>query len=320
MLGAIEIPSLGIEPQISEVEFPGDAADPVIVHTRAFIELPDGTQVEREFEHFHTGDYSLGDNLLKDLKTPVKLLARTPQNPFIPTPAADATVNRKEFNVFGLFGSTSRVLKIEDALRAVPGLKLDSGYHPGGVVDRNGLTDFPYDYDRLFKYRAIVLNNSVFEIARHIGMSILINYLERGGGLFYGGGPNTFTGEPGKHPIYDYLPIAAAPIDKATLRLNSPAAAHPIFQGINLTDLPWTYYVHAAKFRERLPAAPKVLLQAGDHPFLVEYAPKPGQRVLILLGLPFGDPADNPGKPPFYDWPEWQKLLANIARYAARDL
>ena len=320
VLAAIEVPSLGIEPHLSEVEFPGDAADPVIVRTKAFIELPDGSQIEREFEHFHTGDYSLGGNILKDLKTPVKLLARTPQNPLIPTPTAAHNVNRTNFNVFGLFGSTSRVLKLEDAFRTIPNLKLDAGYHPGVVVDRNGLTDFPYDYDRLFNYRAIVLNNSVFEVARHIGMSILINYLDRGGGLFYGGGPNTFTGTPGTHPIYSYLPIASAPIDKATLRLNSPLKDHPIFQGINLSDLPYTYYFHAAKFRENLPSAPKVLLKAGDHPFLVEYAPRPGQRVMILLGLAFGDPADNPGKPPFYDWPEWQKLVANILRYAARDL
>lgn len=92
-----------------------------------------------------------------------------------PTPSADLAVNRKDFNVFGLFGSTSRVLKLEAAIRTVPGVKLDSDYHPGVVIDRNGLTDFPYDYDRLFNYRAIVLNNSVFDIARSVGMSILIN-------------------------------------------------------------------------------------------------------------------------------------------------
>ena len=320
VLPAIEMQGLGIEPQTAEAAFPGDATDPIVIHTRAFIELPDGTQVEREFEHFHAGDYSLGGNMLKDLKTPVKLLARPPQNPVIPTPSADLAVNRKDFNVFGLFGSTSRVLKLEQAIRTIPGVKLDSGYHPGVVIDRNGLTDFPYDYDRLFNYRAIVLNNSVFDIARSVGMSILINYLDRGGGLVYGGGPNTFAGLGGKHPIYEYLPIDSAPIDKAAVRLNSPAADHPIFKGVNLADLPWTYYLHKARFRENLPSAPKVLLKAGDEPFLVEYAPHPGQRVLILLGLPFGDPAENPGKPPFYDWPEWQKLVANIVRYAARDL
>jgi hypothetical protein len=320
VLPAIEMQGLGIEPQTAEAEFPGDATDPLVIQTKAFIELQDGTQVERAFENFHAGDYSLGANVLKDLKTPVKLLARPPQNPVIPIPSAELAVNRKDFNVFGLFGSTSRVLKLEDAIRTIPGVKLDPGYHPGVVIDRNGLTDFPYDYDRLFNYRAIVLNNAVFDIARSVGMSILINYLDRGGGLVYGGGPNTFAGKGGNHPIYQYLPIDSAPIDKGTVRLNSPAADHPIFQGVNLTELPWTYYLHKVRFRDNLPSAPKVLLKAGDEPFLLEYAPKPGQRVLVLLGLPFGDPAENSGKPTFYDWPEWQKLIANIVRYAARDL
>ncbi len=319
VLPAIEMQGLGIEPQTAEAEFPGDATDPLVIRTKAFIELPDGTQVEREFENFHAGDYSLGANILKDLKTPVKLLARAPQNPVIPVPSADVAVNRKDFNVFGLFGSTSRVLKLEDAIRTIPGVKLEAGYHPGVVIDRNGLTDFPYDYDRLFNYRAIVLNNAVFDIARSVGMSILINYLDRGGGLVYGGGPNTFAGKGGNHPIYQYLPIDSAPVDKATVQLNSPVADHPIFKGVNLANLPWTYYVHKARFRENLPTAPKVLLKAGDEPFLVEYEPHPGQRVMIMLGLPFGDPAENPGKPPFYDWSEWQKLIANLVRYAAHD-
>jgi hypothetical protein len=320
VLQAIEMQGLGIEPQIAEADFPGDATDPLVIQTKAFIELQDGTQVERNFENFHAGDYSLGANMLKDLKTPVKLLARPPQNPVIPIPSADLAVNRKDFNVFGLFGSTSRVLKLEDAIRTIPGVKLDAGYHPGVVIDRNGLTDFPYDYDRLFNYRAIVLNNSVFDIARSVGMSILINYLDRGGGLVYGGGPNTFAGKGGNHPIYQYLPIDSAPIDKSTVRLNSPVAEHPVFKGVNLAELPWAYYIHRVRFRENLPSAPKVLLKAGGEPFLVEYAPKPDQRVLILLGLPFGDPEENSGKAPFYDWPEWQKLIANIIRYAARDL
>jgi hypothetical protein len=321
-LQALEFTELGIEPQTREATLDGPSDDPIIVRTRAFIDLANGTQVTREFEYFHVGDYSLGGNIRKDMRTPVRLLARRRQNPFIPTPSEKVEVNRKKFHVFGLFGANSRVLRLEEAIRSIPGATLEAGYHPGFLVDRTGLTDFPYDYDRLFNFRVLVLNNSVLDVARYVGMSILANYLERGGGLVYGGGENTFglAAQDLSHPIYAYLPLTGSGISKKTLPLLSPQTDHPIFKNVDLSALPYTYYVQKVAFRENLPEAPKVLMKAGDHPFILEYSPKPGQRIMIVLALPFGDPAENPGQPIFYNWAEWKKLYANIVRYAAFDL
>jgi hypothetical protein len=319
VLGSIEFTELGIEPQIAEVTFDGQSHDPVVIRTKAFIDLADGTQVERTFEHFHTGNYGLGGNILKDLKTPVKLLERPRQRPFIPTPEADMKVNRTDFRIFALLGANSRVLQLEDAMKTIPGVELEAGYHPGYLVPRTGLTDFPYDYERLFDYRVLVFNNAVFDVARAVGMSILANYLERGGGLVYGGGENVFgmTKVDNGHPLYGYLPYTNARIRKETVQLSAPVAAHPIFKGVDLTTLPYTYYRQRVDRLPELKGALKVLLSAGDQPFIAEYAPKPGQRVMLVLGIPFGDPAENPGRPAFYAWSEWQKLYANIVRYAA---
>jgi hypothetical protein len=322
VLNSMEFTELGIEPQIGEVTFNGESSDPLIVRTKAFVDLADGTQVTREFETFYVGDYSLGKNVRKDMRTPVRLLARRRQDPFIPTPSENLAANRKDFRVFGLFGANSRVLRLEDAIRSIPNAKLEAGYHPGFLVDRTGLTDFPYDYERLFDFRVLVFNNSVFDVARFVGMSILVNYLERGGGLVYGGGENTFgfTQQDSSHEVYRYLPITSNRIRKSTVQLNSAQADHPIFKGIELKSLPYAYYVQDFDFKKDLPAAPKVLLKAGQQPFIVEYAVKPGQRIMVLLALPFGDPAENPGKPVFYEWSEWLKLYANIVRYAGFDL
>ena len=322
VLGSMEFTELGIEPQIGEVSFDGQSSDPVVIRTKAFIDLADGTQVQREFETFHVGDYSLGRNVKKDMRTPVRLLAKARQNPFIPTPNEDLKVNRKDFRVFGLFGANSRVLKLERAIHSIPNVSLEAGYHPGFLVGRTGLTDFPYDYERLFDFRVLVFNNSVFDVARHVGMSILVNYLERGGGLVYGGGENTFgfTKQDATHKVYEYLPLKSERIRKATAQLSSPQKDHPIFKGLDLSSLPYVYYVQECSVREGLPAKPKVLMKVGEQPFIVEYGFRPGQRIMAVLALPFGDPAENPGKPVFYNWSEWQKLYANLVRYAAFDL
>ncbi len=323
ILPAVEFTELGVEPQMRETVFKGACNDPVIIRTTAFMEMADGTQQQRVFEYFHIGDYSLGKNVQKDMHTPVARLDRQMQDPFIPIPAETLTVNRKAFNVFAVMGANSRVLGLEEALHSVPNLTLDVGYHPGFEISQTGLTDFPYDYDRLFNYRVVVFNNALFDMGRSVGMSILANYLDRGGGLVYGGGENVLglTRSNTNHPIYRYLPVDMnSRIVKETVPLNSPLKEHPIFQGVNLDHLPYVYFHQNVTIREVAGSDTKVLLKAGDQPFIIATESKSGQRTVVVLGLPFGDPAENPGKPVFYEWSEWKKLYANLVRYAAHEL
>jgi hypothetical protein len=220
-------------------------------------------------------------------------------------------------------GSNSRVMHLEEALRTIPSLQLDVGYHPGFDVAFTGLTDFPYDFDRLFNYRVMVLNNSIFDMARFVGMSILANWLDRGGGLVYGGGENVLGLTPlnPDHPVYKYLPVELKTrVVKQTVQLNSPATEHPVFRGLNLDNLPYSFFQQQVTLRPDTVGTPQVLLKAGDQPFIVATESKAGQRTVLVLGVPLGDKAENPGKLPFYDWPEWQKLYANLVRYAAHDL
>ena len=322
-LESLEFAELSIEPTSEEATFEGESSDPVKITTTAFIDLADGTQVKRSFEHFHVGDYTMGKNVRKDGKTPVARLKRRPQDPYVPTPSPDLEINRKDFKVYALLGNMSRVLGVEDALRSIPDMQLTVGYHPGFLIGRTGLTDFPYDYERLFEFRAVVVNNSVLDTARHVGLCILENYLKRGGGLLYGGGDNVFgfTRYNDRHPVHDFLPIArGSRIIKQTVRVSAPARGHPVFTGIDLSDLPYVYYVQKVKLKESLPTEPKVLLRVGEDPLIIEYCPIKGQRTIVLLALPFGDPEENPGKTQLFQWPEWQKLYANLVRYVGQDL
>jgi hypothetical protein len=320
-LGALEFSELGIEPTTREALLEGQSTDPVKIRTTAYVDLADGTQVKQTFEYFHVGDYSLRGNIRKDLTTPVAKLERRPQEPFIPTPAADLKVNRQAWQVFTILGNHTRRLHLAEAMQTIPGMQLQTAYHPGFTVPRTGLTDFPYDYDRLFNFRAVVLHNSIFDIARLVGLSILNNYLDRGGGLVYGGGDNVFgmTPQDTAHPIHRYLPYTSGAIVAQEAQLNSPVADHPIFKGIDLANLPWQYYVQQVTPKPELPAAPKVLLKVGDQPFIVEYTPVAGQRTMIVLAQPYGVPAEHPGKTPLWAWPEWPKLYANVVRYAGHD-
>jgi uncharacterized membrane protein len=324
-LGSLEFAGLGIEPTTRDISMKEPSADPVLIKTTAFVELADGTQKEMAFEYFHIGKYGLGRNILRDLKTPVRKLTRPDQNPHIPIPSQDLTVNRKDFKIFAILGNHGRMLKLEKAMRRIrDDVKLEVGYHPGFDVGRTGLTDFPYDYERLFDFRVVVLNNSVFDSTRLVGLHILHNYFKRGGGLVFGGGENTFGLAPFNeaHPIYDFLPFDKdSVIRRGPVRINSPAKDHPIFKGINLSDLPWQYYVQQVQLKPKntLKASVKVLLKAGDQPLIVEYNPYEGQRSMIVLAVPYGDPAEFAGKTTLHNWSEWQKLYANIVRYAGHD-
>ena len=317
-LPPIELTELGIEPTTREVVFSGQSSDPLVARTTAFVELADGKQEKRVFEIFHVGDYSLGGNIQKDLKTPVLKLARPLQKPFIPTPNAALTVNRQDFNIFAVLGNHSRVLRLEEAMNTIAGAKLEVGYHPGYAVDRTGLTDFPYDYDRLFNFRVVALNNSIFDTARLVGLSILCNYLKRGGGLVYGGGENVFGMTPfnSDHPINEFIPVRSHEVKRGEARLNTPVKDHPIFHGVDLSALPYLFYTQQVTLRDDLPAEPRVLMNVGDQPFIIEYSPVEGQRTMLVLAVPFGVAAEHPGRTPLWQWHEWPKLYANIVRHA----
>ncbi|MBI2193965.1 MAG: hypothetical protein HYU36_18465 [Planctomycetes bacterium] len=323
-LDPVTVQNLGIEPAEAIASMPDPPADPLLFSMKAYVELPDGRLVEREFQYFHVGEYKFGDNIRQDLVHPVVRLDRPRQNPFIPIPKENAQVNRREFNVFALLGNHSSHLKLREAIRGIEGARFagdDIGYTPGFIVNTNGITDFPYDYERLFNYRVLLFANCDTTIPRRVGSSIVANYLKRGGGLVLTGGDSAFSTEwsDPRHEFDDVVPVQprSMSIRRGTLQLNSPAADHPIYRDVDLSNLPYAFYYHDLDLKPGIPA--QVLMKVGDKPFIIERS-QGEQRTMAVLCAPFGDPADNPGKTPYWDWSEWQKLVANIVRYAGHAL
>jgi uncharacterized membrane protein len=248
-------------------------------------------------------------------------LRRPLQKPFIPEPRKELRADRAAWRVFGVLGNFSRRLGLREAVRSIPaqmGEQDDIGYHYGFAQ----LTDFAFDYERLFKYRVVLLANTQPDVLRRVGATILAHYLSRGGGLILTGGDSAFRFrfEDPPHELDGYIPIEAAPegnLAKKTVQLNSPAKDHPIFKGIDLSNLPYLYYCHDVKPRADLPS--RVLMKAGDAPFIVELA-RGDTRVVAVLCVPFGETELNPGKTPLWEWDQWPKLFANVVKYAGHGL
>ena len=63
----------------------------------------------------------------------------------------------------------------------------------------------------------------------------------------------------------------------------------------------------------------KVLMRAGDYPFIVEK--RTGNQITMLVAANhFGTETEMGGKQHLRRWAEWPKLFGNVVRYAAGDL
>lgn len=314
-LPTVELDRIGVEPSKARVPVENPPSDPFVVNTVAYVELPDGKLEKYKFQTFYVGEYGYGDNVTREGK-PVVLLDRRPLKPYVPVPPANLRINRKDFKVFGVMGCNSRAYRLEEALRLVPVSEFDRGDCPGFSVAKNALTDFPYDYERLFKYRVLLYSNCDATVLRRIGASVLVKYLERGGAIVFVGGDSAFTNTLPNHEFPDYFPVKPRShnIRRGVLRLNSPVRNHPIFQGVELSNLPYSQYYQDLELNPSLKS--NVLLKLGDKPFIIE-STKNGARIMTVLCVPFFDPDSMPpGKTHYLQWDQWEKLLANVVRYA----
>ena len=319
-LAPIEFDGLSIQPkrELSAVDF--TAADPLLLNITAFVELPDGKVEKFFFQQFYTGEYKLKGNL--NIKgDPLVKLERKVRNPLVPEVPPGLSINREVFNVFAIHGFGTTRLGLETAVRQIiPTAKYEIGYCSGIANSMNGLTDFPYDYERLFNCRAMVFSNIQDKEFRRIGASILLPYLRAGGGLVVVGGQYSFSYELEEHEINQYYPVAVKPdsIQGGPLQLQKPELPdHPVFRGLDLSKLPFVLYPHAVALKPGTDA--RVLMKVGDLPFIIEK--RTGNQItMVVTANPFGDAADFPGKTALRDWPEWPKLFANLVRYAGQDL
>lgn len=317
---AVSFEGLAIQPARQRFEIDIAEDDPLLINVKAFVELPDGGLKTYEFRHFYVGNYKLKGNLKGVGAGPLVTLPRPVKNPAVPTVPPGLAINRKDFNVFGLHGVGTYRLGISEAIATISGANYTVGYCVGNDAPQNGLTEFPYDYDRLFDQRVMVVSNLQDKEFRRIGASILQPWLEAGGGLVVLGGQFAFTFEHREHPINRFYPLALVPygLKRGACQLQQPEVPdHPIFRGIDLGNLPWLHYVHQNPLKPDSHA--KVLMKVGEQPFVIEQ--REGEQVTMVVTInPFGREDLFDGKQHVRHWDQWPKLFSNIVRYAGGEL
>ena len=314
----------GLAIQPSSVKAGGaiQGADPLVFNVTAMVELPDGSVKKYAFQSYFAGNYKLkvNESGLLGAGKPMRVLDRAIRKPRLPELPAGIAINRNEFNVFGVLGFGSFRLGLDEAIKQIPKGKMEIGYCVGNDAPQNGLSDFPYDYDRLFNNRVLLLSNMQDKEFRRIGASIMLPWLKAGGGLVLTGGNYAFTFELEEHEINACYPIAVTPnsLRKGPLQLDKPVDPnHPIFKGVDLSSLPYLLYWHDVALKPGSTA--KVLMTVGGHPFIIEQ--KNGDQITMVVTVnAFGGEEEFPGKIPVRLWKEWPKLLSNIIRYAGHDL
>jgi len=319
-LAPVDFDGLKLQPKRETSALAFTATDPLLLNITAFVELPDGNVEKFFFQRFYTGEYKLKGNTTLG-GSPLVKLQRKVRDPKVPEVPPNLTINRTAFNIFAVHGFGSLRLNLAQAVKQLlPNARYEIGYCTGIAGSQNGLTDFPYDYERLYDCRVLVFSNIQDKEFRRIGASILVPYLEAGGGLVIVGGQYAFSYELEEHKINQYYPVQVKPdsLRRGPLQLQKPEVAdHPVFRGIDLSNLPYQLYVHDVSLKPGTDA--RVLMKAGDKPFLIEK--RTGKQItMVVAANPFGGPAEFEGKMPLRDWPEWPKLFVNIVRYAGQDL
>lgn len=235
----------------------------------------------------------------------------------MPPPPTNIAINRDEFNVFGVFGLGSTRMGVVEAIKdSSSGMRLDAGYCTGNDHWGYGLSDFPYDYNRLYNYRTLVIANANWSEVRSIGASVLLPWLKQKGGLVLSGGEHAFAMELPGHEINRFLPIVPRKknLVEDPQRLEKPSdPTHPIFAGIDWSEMPGQVYCHDIKVKEGIDA--KILMRIGPYPFIVEYPQPNGQVTIAVMNNHFGTD-EQLGYTHLMNWSEWPKLYANIVRYA----
>lgn len=152
----------------------------------------------------------------------------------------------------------------------------------------------PIRYEELIKYEAAIIANVDLTTLGPVGKRILRDYVRNGGGLLVLGGKGAYASGGWRGSIMEeMLPVRLDrdPWDIEELKAGElkRGAAHWITEGLSLSGKPRAEYVHKVA---GVKSGAKVLLNAGDKPFLVLWE-KDGGRVACILGTPYGSAKDN---------------------------
>ena len=176
----------------------------------------------------------------------------------------------------------------------------------------------PGSYDELFGFDTVILSDVCAGALKHYGIEMVTDFVAHGGGVLLTGGAYAYgAGTWQATKIAPLLPLTVTEAfdmtwHKAGLPVRpAERVQHPILAGVDhYHTRPAVYWLH-----EVAPKADgEVLMHAGDRPLLVVGRYGKG-KVACWLGAPCGETVQ--GQTAFWDWPGWDRLMANTIRWLA---
>ena len=318
--GAAAFGPLTDQPQSKSVSYSGAPPDPLVLRVAATGTLADGKPLSFQCEDFLPGSYQWADNIQTDMRTPVYAAPRPPQKLALDKPAKLALKPPWQDHYLYFEGLHDEDYGVAAAVHTTSWhQQSDTIYYSYGGSWYGALSDFPYDYDKLLSYHAIILGGVSQSGLKPTGLEMLHDYLLAGGGLVVLGSHGAYGRSQLKGtPLGDALPVELADtrFDLEAIggrRLTVGPDAASFLKYAPLSPQATCYFVH----RTSPKSGAKVLMQAGDKPFMVagEYGPNKA-RIVCLLGAPMGSPSA--GQVPFWKDKDWYLLLRNAIWWAGK--
>ena len=316
--GSVTLADLGDAPRSATLELKNLPADPVVLRVAATGKTADGKAFAAAFEDFHAGAYQWGENILTDMRTPLYAAPRPPKKLTLAKPAALklAPAHQGGGKVLFFQGLLDEEYGVANAIHStgintLENKPLTTSYYRYASQFFGSLTDFPYDYEELFKHSCIILGGASASAFKPIGVEMLHDYLQAGGGLIVLGSYGAYGRSHLAGTTFgDALPFAFSANPSA---LTGPVARRvtvapdlPAFAGsaATLAQNASCWWTHPVTLK---PGA-KPLLLADGAPVMAawEYGPNKA-RIVCIAAAPMGDP--NKGDAPFWKDPNWPILL-----------
>ena len=309
-VGAISDGVMVVTQEIAE-----DIPDPLIVKVTATGESGGGP-FEEKYWDFYVGTYGYGANVQVDMVTPVYQQKRPEKKPVLLKPDVIRRIREKRL-YYAMMGLFSGCYRLDEAFRLAGQERAPEGMPTVGEYTLNTygmgpqISAFPFDYDILMRYDAVVVANVNLDCLGPIGKEMLHDYVTHGGGLLVLGGKAAYgAGGWRGSRIEELLPVELNPsgfdlekIENSTLR---PGEPHWITKDIDLSSGPRVEFVHRVAAVKQ---GAKVLLYAGKKPFLATWETDDG-RAACILGTPYGPEAGQ-----YFRWEHWPALMKNILQW-----
>ena len=280
----------------------------LIVNTVIRGKRKNGSFFEEEYDYYYRGQEGGGFNILtgeerKYFKKPpkkIKKFANLRKVNILPE------IPRRLLEIRGLYSdlyqikSASKIAMIENIDYSYARLSWD-GFH---------INFFPYDFNELFKYSVVVINNIDGSGLDEEAQFMLKNYVKEGRGLLFIGGYYSFGlgGWNEFKNIEELLPVhikGAFDLIEINGDRRIKDGKGEIFESNDFHQMGEVQWIHDIKLKE----SAEIQAIVDRYPFIVTKKFGKG-RVAVICGTILGNPQN-----PFWESSSWPKVLGKLLKW-----